>query len=146
MDPLRTRFAAGVLCRLIEDGCKTSVLCFLNLTVSLDLHAKIGLQHLFRAYSLKSGLLERRLKLGCLESHRGGKWAAEKKTGGLALCVGGIRQLNSSRRPAESLIFLPQCNQNAVIPGTDSKIFYAFPDLFLHRPLSSNVRCVPFQW
>ena len=54
MDPLRTRFAAGVLCRLIEDGCKTSVLCFLNLTVSLDLHAKIGLQHLFRAYSLKS--------------------------------------------------------------------------------------------
>ena len=74
------------------------------------------------------------------------KWAAEKTTGCLALCVGGIRQLNGSCRPAKALILLPQCDQNTVIPGTSLKIFHAFPDLLFHRPLSSNVRCVPFQW
>ncbi len=102
MDPLRTRFAAGVLCRLIEDGCKTSVLCFLNLTVSRSPRQN-------RPPAPLSGIL---LEIGSVGAPsqtgmpgiaQGRKMGGRKKTGGLALCVGGIRQLNSSAaRPNRS--------------------------------------------
>lgn len=129
LEPSDTGVVVRLLQYLGQQGGKTAVFGFTQLTSCFDLRIKVGLQDFLQRDFPKTKFLKGRLKLRRLKPQRRGEGTAKNTPGGVALLLGCVVQPNGPCRPAIAAVFFQQLGQDTPVSGPGPKIGRADPGL-----------------